>query len=300
MNKPTMFPSGIITANLTPLKSDLSVDVDLLQEHCRLLLANGSDGLALLGTTGEANSFSVSERRQIVEAMSDFDPNLLMVGTGCNAYPETVELTKHALDHGINNFLVLPPFFYKQVDDDGLLSYFDKTIHKIGSDRLSMYLYHFPKMAGVSFSHDSVRKLIKAFPETIVGMKDSSGDAQHMQEIREMFPGFRLYAGTETYLFENLVDGGAGCISATANVTVKLIADTLRTWQEDNQKADVEYMIKVRRSFEGLPFSGALKSYLANATGNTEWLNVRPPNQTLAKSLLQNLLKRHQELAFNY
>jgi len=158
-----------------------------------------------------------------------------------------------------------------------------------------MYLYHFPKMAGVSFSHDSVRKLIKAFPETIVGMKDSSGDAQHMQEIREMFPGFRLYAGTETYLFENLVDGGAGCISATANVTVKLIADTLRTWQEDNQKADVEYMIKVRRSFEGLPFSGALKSYLANATGNTEWLNVRPPNQTLAKSLLQNLLKNEEK-----
>jgi len=298
MNR-SFFSAGAITANLTPLNADLTVDEGLLQDHCRFLLNNGSDGLALLGTTGEANSFSVAERKQIVEAMDEFDRDKLMVGTGCCAYTETIELTQHALDHGITNFLMLPPYYYKQVDDEGMLAYFDKIIGSVGAERLHIYLYHFPKLAGVSFSHDLVTELLHAFPETIVGMKDSTGDPQHMQEVREMFPGFRLYAGTEKYLLENLEGGGVGCISATANVTISLIASTLAQWHANGSKSGNDYLVKVRKSFEGLPFTGALKSYLAEKTQNEAWLNVRPPNHPITPNQLDDLIRQHEDLDYH-
>jgi len=163
-------PHGVFTANLTPLNNDLSVDYELLIAHCLWLLDHGSNGIALLGTTGEANSFTLEERIEMIEkvAISALPMEQLMVGTGCCSYQDTITLTRKAMDVGIEGILLLPPFYYKQVDDEGMLKYFDQLINGVQNDRMRIYLYHFPKMAGVGFSTPLFKKLVKAFPGIVV------------------------------------------------------------------------------------------------------------------------------------
>ncbi|MBX2817746.1 MAG: dihydrodipicolinate synthase family protein [Saprospiraceae bacterium] len=293
------FSDGVITAPLTPLQEDLSLHSELMLDHCQQLLERGCNGLAVLGTTGEASSFSVQERKQVLESLSSIDPQQIMLGTGCCSFQDTIELTKHGLDHGVTNFLMLPPYYYKQVDDVGLLQYFDKVINAVASSSLNIYLYHFPKLAGVAFSDHLLEMLLTAHPESIVGMKDSTGDWTHMESVLDAHPGFRLYAGTETYLLETLKKGGCGCISATANVTASLAVQSYRAWTEHQDVSLHQDLIKVRKTFEGLPFTGALKGYLAATTGDRTWLNVRPPNQILEGDKLQTLLQQLDRLEFS-
>lgn len=292
------FPHGVITANLTPLQENLKVHRELLVEHCEYLLHHGSDGLAVLGTTGEAQSFSVEERKEIVEMLADIDRDQIMLGVGCCSYVETQELIEHAVDHGISRFLVLPPFYYKAVDDEGLFQYFDQLINGVGSHSIKMFLYHFPKLAGVSFSMPLVERLVSSFPDTIVGMKDSTGDWPHMKEVLDAVPGFNLYAGTERYLIEALKHGGCGCISATANVTCTLAAQALRAWSSSGDESVQRHLIEVRSAFEGLPFTGALKAILAYQYGNRNWLNVRPPNRILEGQPLDHLIANLKKATF--
>ncbi|MDH3494834.1 MAG: dihydrodipicolinate synthase family protein, partial [Acidobacteriota bacterium] len=147
----TTLPNGVFTACLTPLKKDLSVDFDALTAHCKWLLSKGGDGILLLGTTGEANSFTVEERLEIMDKVIEagIPGNRLLMGTGCCAYPDTARLTKHAVERGAGGILMLPPFYYKQVDDAGLARYFDLVINAVNDERLRIYLYHFPQMSAI-------------------------------------------------------------------------------------------------------------------------------------------------------
>lgn len=286
-----MIINGVYTAIVTPLNSDLSVNTQMLVEHCQDLLASGSTGIAVLGTTGEANSFSVEERIELIEAIAEGPlPNQnILVGTGCCALPDTIRLTKTVVDLHFGGILLLPPFYYKQVTDAGLFDYFDQVIQSVGAD-MSIFLYHFPKMTGVDLSMPLLEKLLTAFPNTIVGMKDSSGDWTHMRDIIKAFPEFKLFAGTEKYLLSTLKAGGAGCISATTNITIKMAAKVWLGWLSDEADVLQRELTRARGTFEGLPFVPAIKQVLASR-GNSSWKKVRPPNSLIGKEDLDRLLE---------
>ncbi len=297
------FPRGVITASLTPLQRDLSIDVPKLISHCQWLLESGSDGIALLGTTGEANSFSVSEKIQLLEqlASSTLPKELVMVGTGCTAASDTIELTKCALDLGFVNILMLPPFFYKQVNEEGLFRYFELVINTLSSDQMKVFLYHFPKMSGIDMSISLLTRLMESFPATIVGMKDSTGDFAHMNEVIGVLPNIQLFAGTERYLLDILEINGWGCISATANVTCSYAAEVYSAWQKPDSKArELQHkLVAIRSCFEGLPFTSALKQYLAHHLGDPSWAYVKPPNSQIDSNKLAGLLSELAALDFN-
>jgi 4-hydroxy-tetrahydrodipicolinate synthase len=301
MDFETTLPDGVLTAVLTPLKKDLTADHGLLAAHCRWILANGGDGIVVLGTTGEANSFTVEERIEIVGKIveSGLPAGRLMVGTGCCAVPDTVRLTKFAVECGIGGILMLPPFYYKQVNDDGLFAYFDLVIRSVNDKRLKLYLYDFPQMSGIRFSTSLVRRLVGEYPGTVVGMKDSSGDWEHMASIIREIPGFRVYAGTERYLLRVLREGGAGCISATTNATVAMAAKVFANWKNDGADELQERLTEVRSAFDGLPFTAALKQMFFEWTGNPDWLNIRPPNSPVGTEEMKALSDRLKALGFS-
>lgn len=276
---------GVYAASITPLSADLNVAVTKLSIHCKWLLANGCDGVALFGTTGEANSFSVRERMAVVDQLADsgLDMERVLLGTGCCALPDTLELTRHALQHKIYNVLLLPPFYYKNVSDVGLYTYFSGLIEKLASEKIRIFLYHFPKMTGVPFSHDLIGRLYADFPHNIAGIKDSSGDSNNMAALITKYPGFQVYSGTERYLYRILQAGGQGCISATVNVTCRIAGQIYRDWQSGaNAEDQQELLTKFRSIFEQFPFIAALKEIVAWYTNDPEWLNIRPPHVRLS------------------
>ena len=301
MNLQTTLPGGVLTAVLTPLKNDLSIDHDALAAHCRWLLANGGDGIVVLGTTGEANSFTVEERLEAIDRIvrSGLPVDRLMIGTGCCAFPDTIRLTKFAVERGVGGILMLPPFYYKQVNETGLARYFDLVISGVNDERLKIYLYNFPKLSGIVFSATFAGRLVREYPGIVVGMKDSSGDWEHMAEIIREIPGFKIYAGTEKLLLRILREGGAGCISATTNATIGMAARLFRNWRTDEADALQEQLTAVRNAFEGYPFTSALKQMFFEWTKNPAWLNVRPPNSLIEAQELEMLSDRLRSLGFS-
>jgi 4-hydroxy-tetrahydrodipicolinate synthase len=279
-------PRGVYAAVLTPQREDLTIDTARFAAHCSWLLDNGCDGLAIMGTTGEANSFTVGERIAALDGIVEagVPPDKLMVGTGCCAIPDTVELTRHALGVGAGGVLMLPPFYYKQPDDEGVFRAFARTIETVNDDRLCVILYHFPKMTGVPFSDSVVERLIGAYPEVVAGMKDSSGDWEHMERLCRQFPDFRMYAGTEKYLLSILKIGGAGCISASTNLTCPQAGLVYRQWLSGGI-ADAENtqagLTELRSTLEKYPFVSGLKHAMATLSGDGGWRNMRPPNVPL-------------------
>ncbi|RLD20544.1 MAG: dihydrodipicolinate synthase family protein [Bacteroidetes bacterium] len=279
------------------MNDDLSVNYNGLIKHINWLLDNGSNGICLLGTTGEANSFSVDERLKVIDEVisAGIDPKVLLVGTGTCALPDTIKLTKYAIAKGAGGVLMLPPFYYKDLSDQGVLDYFKLVIEGVDDPQLKIYLYHFPKMTGVPFTLELVQKLVKAFPGVIVGLKDSSGNWQGMKAVCELLPGFQLFTGTEKYLLDTLRVGGAGCISATFNASIKQGADVYANWQNDNADNLQAKLSETRNKFEVTSFISGLKFLYAKWTGDKGWLNMRPPNSLpnddAQESLLANLTK---------
>ena len=222
-------PRGVFAAALTPLGDDLSPDHEALTAHYRRLLDQGCDGIVCLGTTGEANSLSVDERLALLEALGKTDlPGKLVVGTGCCAVPDTVRLSKKACEIGVAGVLVLPPFYYKGPSDDGLFAAYAQTIEDIGETDLKVYIYHFPKMTALDMGLGLIGRLIEAFPGTVVGLKNSSGDWGNISAMLEAFPGFDVFAGSEEFLLPTLRLGGPGCMSATVNLLAPQTAEPLR------------------------------------------------------------------------
>ena len=269
----------MIAAILTPLRNDLTIDLPMIVNHCKWLFEKGCNGLLIFGTTGEGNSFSLTEKKEAISYLVEkrIPPNKLIVGTGLCAFTETVSLSQFCLDKGIKNLLLLPPFYYKEVSDRGLFNYFDRVIQEVDERECNIYLYHFPTITYIGFSLELIEQLTKKYPDIVVGMKDSSGDWQHMQQIITRFPNFKLFSGTETYLLDILKAGGQGCISATVNTTATLAADIYQNWQNKDMTLEMNELIKIRKIIASFPMIAALKSIMAEATGKQEWKNVRPP-----------------------
>ena len=293
-------PRGLFTASLTPMNDDLSVNYQALIGHINWLLKNGSNGICLLGTTGEANSFSLDERMDVLDEVLDagIDPHKLLVGTGTCVITDTIILTQHAIAKGVGGVLMLPPFYYKDLSDQGVLDYFKLVIEGVDDKNLKIYLYNFPKMTGVPFTLGLVKKLVEAFPGVIVGMKDSSGDWQGMQAVCDEIPGFQLFTGTEKFLLDTLRAGGAGCISATFNDSIKYGASVYNNWQGDEADELQAKLNEIRKEFEIDSFISSLKFLFANWFDDPKWLNVRPPNSLPGTETREYLLNKFKQEDF--
>jgi 4-hydroxy-tetrahydrodipicolinate synthase len=287
-------PKGVLAAVLTPMDEDLAPDHKAFGAHCHRLLAAGCHGLSVFGTTGEANSLSVDERLAALEALVDGDvpAERVLPGTGSCAITDTVRLSRAALEVGAAGVLALPPFYYKGVGDDGLFRFFAEVVERIGDDRLRLYLYHIPQMTGVDLGLPLISRLIDAYPGVIAGTKDSSGDRERIMTLCREFPDFSVLAGTETLLLETLRNGGAGCISATVNVTSRLarrVYDAHASGNDDEAETLQERLTQVRGSIEAYPVIPALKQLMARLTGDEQWRNIRPPLSELDEKNAENL-----------
>jgi 4-hydroxy-tetrahydrodipicolinate synthase len=270
----------VLSPVVTPFKADLSPDPERFVRQCRWLLSQDV-GLAVFGTNSEANSLSVEEKIELLDRLiaAGIDPARMMPGTGCCALTDSVRLTAHAVKLGCAGALMLPPFYYKGVSDEGLFRSFAEVIERVGESRLRVYLYHIPPVAQVPITLGLVERLLKAYPAQTAGMKDSSGDWSNTKAFLDAYAkaGFDVFAGAETFLLANMRGGGAGCISATANVNPGAIARLHDTWQRPDADAQQARLDAIRRVFARFPMIPALKAAIAHHGRDAAWATVRPP-----------------------
>lgn len=290
--------SGVLCPVITPFSEDLSPDPDRLIRQCRWLLSQNV-GLAVFGTNSEANSLSIREKMMLLDRLVEagIDTNRMMPGTGCCALTETVELTKHAVNLGCAGTLMLPPFYYKGVSDNGLFASFAEVIERVGSSSLRIYLYHIPPVSQVGISLDLIERLVRAYPDIVVGVKDSSGDWDNTNAMLQRgWDDFRVFAGAETFLLQNMRSGGAGCISATANINPAAIDHLYQKWQSAEAEGLQRELDEIRETAMAYPMIPALKATVAHFSNDAQWRTVRPPLVALAhdqsSALVTSLLKK--------
>lgn len=276
----TSRPQGIFSPVLTPFNADYSPDARRFVRHCRWLLAQDV-GLAVFGTNSEANSLSVAEKHRLLDALLEagLPAARMMPGTGACALPDAIELTRRAVQAGCGGVLMLPPFYYKGVSDEGLFRAFATVIDAVADERLRVYLYHIPPVSGVPIPLTLIERLLRAYPKTIAGIKDSSGDWNNTAAMLERFQprGFDVFAGSENFLLANMRGGGAGCITATGNVNPGAIVQLYRTWRDADADEQQRRLDAQRAAFAQFPMIPAMKAAIALKTGRKDWAHVRPP-----------------------
>lgn len=286
--------TGLWPPACTPFTRSGAVDETRLIGHCKKLLAEGATGLAILGTTSEANSLTLDERRRVIDALiaARVPPGRLLPGTGACAIDDAVVLMRHAAELGCAGALLLPPFYYKNVSDDGLFAFVAAAIERCGVKVPRILLYHFPQMAAAGWSIELIGRLREAFPETIVGIKDSTGNADHTKAVIDAFPGFAVFPGAEVYLLKALQWGAVGCISATANINAGGIARLIERQHEPDAPARQDELTAIRKAFDGYVTISAVKAMIAALTRDEEWLRVRPPLTTLSEAERRTFLAK--------
>lgn len=294
--------SGVIAPVLTPFGEDGSADADRFVEHCHWLMEEGCTGLAPFGTTSEGNSLGIDERMELLEEIvdADIEPEVLMPGTGTPSLADTIVLTKHAVEVGCGGVLVLPPYYYKAPSEEGLYRYFSEMIEGVGEDDLKVYLYHIPPVAQVGFSLSLIGRLIKAFPDTVVGLKDSSGDWSNTAAILEAHPKFEVFPGSEIFLLDGLRKGGVGCISATCNVAARPIRKVYDNWKGAEADSLQAGITAVRKAIQAYPMIPALKAIVAHFREDPEWAKMRAPFMELPPADAEKLISQlKKEFNFN-
>jgi len=304
ISPPTQRIRGVLAPVVTPFKADLSPDRERFIRHCQWLLSQKC-GLAPFGTTSEANSMSAEERTALLDALvaAGIDPSRMMPGTGCSI-TETVALTADAVRHGCAGVLMLPPFYYKDVSEEGLLRYFSEVVQRVGDTRLKIYLYHIPPVAIVGITPKLVERLLKAYPNTIAGMKDSSGDWNNTKTFLDAFSknGFDVFVGSESFLLANMRNGGVGTISATANVNPaaihKLYRQSNTADDADQQQSKLNVVREVFSSRKFPSMIAALKQAIAIYRNDSDWSRVRPPLVELTKEQAKLLATELKTIGF--
>jgi 4-hydroxy-tetrahydrodipicolinate synthase len=293
---------GVLAPVVTPFRADFSPDKERFITHCQWLLSQNC-GLAVFGTTSEANSLAAEERSTLLDGLvaTGVDTSRIIVGTGCCSITETVKLTSQAVKHGCAGVLMLPPFYYKGVSEEGLYRYFSEVVQRVGDTRLRIYLYHIPPVAMVGITVGLVERLLKSYPNTIVGMKDSSGDWNNTRIFLDAFAqsGFDVFVGSESFLLANMRNGGAGTISATANVNPAAIHKLYAEWKNadaDDQQAKLNV---IRDAFgKKYPLISALKQAIAIYGNDPAWAKVRPPLVELTAEQAKTLAAELERISF--
>jgi len=283
--------SGVLAPVITPFDNNLMPDKDIYVRHCHWLTEQ-QVGLAVFGTNSEANSLSLEEKSTLLAALIEggIDPMRLMPGTGSCALPDAIQLTRFAVESGCAGVLMLPPFYYKGVSDDGLYQFYSEVIQRIADPALQIYLYHIPQVTQIPLSIDLIDRLVKAYPDNIAGVKDSSGDWSNTQAMLDrQWPDFRVFCGSESFLLQNMRAGGAGCISATANVNPAAIYSLYANWQESTADEKQAELNTIRDIFQSRPMIPALKSATALCARIPDWHRVRPPLMQLNQDMLKEL-----------
>lgn len=288
---------GVIAAIPTPVTAAGTPDCTRLISRARHLLANGCDGLNLLGTTGEATSFSLVERLGVMEAVSKsgLPLNRLMVGSGAASTSDAAELTRAAAQFGFAAALLLPPFYYKSISDEGISRYIERVLDATGSHAIPLFLYNFPALSGVQYSVATVSLLLARFGARIAGLKDSSGDIPYATQISHLSPSLRVFPSNEAVLLRARAGEFAGCISATANLNARHCAAAYH----EGDEAALERASTARAAFTGLPLVACIKTVLARITGEAEWAEVVPPLTRPTKEELDTLWARFAKLPAN-
>jgi 4-hydroxy-tetrahydrodipicolinate synthase len=271
---------GVFAPVVTPFLNNLAPDANRVAAHCRWLLSSNV-GLAVFGTNSEANSLSVDEKIDLLDSLtaSGIDPSRLMPGTGHCALTDSVRLTSHAVNLGCAGVLMLPPFYYKGVSDEGLYRSFAEVIERTGDARLRILLYNIPPVSQITITVGLIERLLRDYPETVAGAKDSSGDWNNTKAYIDSFAssGFRVFPGAETFLLQGMRNGGAGCISATANVNPGAIAKLFETWDSPDADGQQASLNVIRGIFAKYPMIPALKAAISHYGKDPAWITVRPP-----------------------
>jgi 4-hydroxy-tetrahydrodipicolinate synthase len=293
--------TGVLAPVVTAFDANLDPDVERWVRHCRWLVDNDV-GLAVFGTNSEANSMSVAEKLELLERLVEagLPPRRMMPGTGCCALPDTVELTRKAVELGCAGVLMLPPFYYKGVSDDGLYRSYAEVIERVADARLRIYLYHIPQIANVPITLTLIERLLRDYPKIIAGVKDSSGDWDNTLAMLERFQphGFDVFCGSESFLLETLRHGGAGSITATANVNPAPIARLCREFEQAGAERLQAELDAVREIFQGYVMIPGMKAALAHYLDDPQWSRVRPPLDETGDGQREQLVSALRKIGF--
>ncbi|WP_414442307.1 dihydrodipicolinate synthase family protein [Burkholderia sp. 22PA0106] len=292
---------GVLAPVLTPFDAHKTPDPVRFVRLSKWLVGQGC-GLAMFGTNSEGNSLSTEEKIDLLQHVVDagIPPASMLPGTGSCSLTDAVKLTQKALEFNCAGVLALPPFYYKAVTDDGLFAFYSELIERVGDDRLRIYLYHIPPVAQVGFSHALVERLLKRYPVVIAGMKDTGGDWAYTSKTIELFSndGFDVFAGSESILLKTMRAGGAGCISALANVNPAQIVQLFNGWEEAQAESQQKHLNLIREKFSSYPLIAAMKSAIAQATDDPQWAQLRPPLLPLDLSQQKTLHESLNSISF--
>ena len=304
--------SGVFSAALTPVRKDLSINQDLYLRHCQYLMRQGHDGLAIFGTTGEANSFSIKEKKDTLEFLlsNRIDPKILIPGTGSSSLNDAIEMTKHAATYKVKAVLLLPPFYYKNVSDEGVINYYRHIIEKVGINEMQYILYHIPQNSYVPINFKIIEMLLKFYPKNIVGLKDSSGDGDRMMKVIKYFDNFAVFCGHDSLALNIVKRGGAGAITAGTNVCGKLLSFIIKNYKNENQINNFselqKLLIQIRQVITSHEPISLMKAYFSIVDNISEWNNVLPPLKKIHEPqnhksvlILNELIKKIDPLIAN-
>ena len=295
--------AGIYTASLTPLFDSFEPNIPALIRHAQWLLEEGSDGVALLGSTGESNSMTVEQRQSIIEQSAlELPPDRLMMGTGSCALQDAVRLTQASVNAGVLSVLVLPPFYYKPQSEESVLSFFSLLVEAVDNPNLRIIFYNFPQLSGYNFSIKILQELKLRFGDIAAGIKDSSGDWNNMLDMVQNVPDLMVYTGTETLLLDILRKGGAGSITATANLIAPECQHVFQAWKNGPSEAADQaqkHLTALRIAFESYSFVSEMKSLLAAQTNSEEWNHMLPPFAQLPDEQVEELTEQIKVLGLD-
>ncbi|HVR60839.1 MAG TPA: dihydrodipicolinate synthase family protein [Polyangia bacterium] len=294
---------GVLSPVITPFQRDYAPDAERFVRHCRWLLASGCAGLAVFGTNSEANSLSVPEKRALLQKLVEggVPAAALMPGTGHCALSDSIELTRAAVELGCAGVLMLPPFFYKGVSDEGLYRNFSEVIERVGDDRLRLYLYHIPPVSQVPITLGLIERLLAKYPGIVAGVKDSSGDWSNTKAMLDAFAasGFDVFAGSEVFLLDNMRNGGKGCITATGNVNPGPIVQLYKNWRSGDAERMQAAIIATRKIVQKQPMIPALKATVAHFANDPQWKICRPPLVELTAAQEEQLISELNASGFS-
>ena len=294
---------GVLAPVVTPFRRDLSPDADRFVKHCRWLMKSGCAGLAVFGTNSEANSMAVEEKLELLDALlkGGVPASALMPGTGHCALTDSVKMTREAVRMGCGGVLMLPPFYYKGVSDEGLFRSFSEVIERVGDERLRLYLYHIPPVSNVPISLDLIERLLTRYPGIVAGAKDSSGDWENTRSMLDRFKdrSFDVFPGSEVFLLDGLRAGGKGCITATGNVNPGAIDQVFRNWRSAEADKLQAGITATRKIVQKVPMIPALKAITAHFGNDPAWRTVRPPLTELSPEQDRQLISELKGAGFS-